>query len=131
MTTNRLVYVSDQGPGAHCPRCGRRRGACACGAPARPAPARGGPAKASPPLPRDGAVRVWRDRKQRRGKVVTVVAGLPGQSQALEVLAQELKRLCGSGGTVKDGQVEVQCDHCDRVAEHLSRAGYRVKLVGG
>ena len=60
-----------------------------------------------------------------------MVTGLPGHPAALEALAQELKRLCGSGGTVKDGTVEVQGDHRERIKAHLERAGHRVKLAGG
>jgi len=82
-------------------------------------------------VPRDGVVRISRDRKQRRGKEVTVITGLPGPPEAIAQLAAELKRLCGSGGTVKDGVIEVQGDHRERIATYLTHAGYRVKLAGG
>jgi translation initiation factor 1 len=85
--------------------------------PAGPAPATG-----------DGVVRVGRTKAGRRGKTVTLVTGLPHAD--LEPVAKELKRLCGSGGAVKGGVVEVQGDHRDRVAAHLG-GRYRVKLAGG
>jgi len=79
----------------------------------------------------DGIVRISRDRKQRGGKTVTVVAGLQGSDEQLVELAGKLKRLCGSGGTVKDGIVEVQGDHRERIAEALRGMGFTVRLAGG
>jgi translation initiation factor 1 len=81
--------------------------------------------------PDDGVVRITRDRGGRGGKVVTVIHGLPERGAALEARASELRRLCGAGGTVKDGVVEVQGDHRERVAGRLRELGYRVKLAGG
>jgi len=82
-------------------------------------------------LPDDGVVRITRDRSGRGGKVVTVIHGLPERGTALDARAAELRRLCGAGGTVKDGAVELQGDHRERVAERLRALGYRVKLAGG
>lgn len=82
-------------------------------------------------MPRDGIVRIARDRKQRGGKTVTIVTGLPDDSALVAQLAQTLKRLCGSGGTVKDGVIEIQGDHRDRIEARLTELGYRVKRVGG
>ncbi len=79
----------------------------------------------------DGVVRISRDRKQRGGKTVTVVAGLPLDEARTVEIAGKLKRLCGSGGTVKDGAVEIQGDHRERIAEMLRGMGYTVKLAGG
>lgn len=76
----------------------------------------------------DGIVRVSRTKAGRKGKTVTLVAGLPPGEVA--GVAKELKRLLGTGGAVKDGEVEIQGDHRDRVAEHLGQR-YRVKLAGG
>lgn len=72
-----------------------------------------------------------RDRRHRGGKTVTVITGLPGHPAALAALAADLKRLCGSGGTVRDGVVEIQGDHRERIAALLSERGHRVKLAGG
>jgi translation initiation factor 1 len=79
----------------------------------------------------DGIVRVMRDRKGRGGKTVTVITGIPASGEALSALAQQLKKLCGSGGTVKDGVIEIQGDHCDKVMAKLSELGYKVKRSGG
>ena len=86
------------------------------------------PAKSS--LPNDGVIRVFRERGGRNGKVVTVVRGLP-PGAAILALAADLKRLCGAGGTVKDGALEIQGDHRERLAGHLRTKGYTVKLAGG
>jgi len=79
----------------------------------------------------DGIVRVMRDRKHRGGKTVTIINGVMGSEEELVTLAQQLKKLCGSGGTVKDGNIEIQGDHCDKVQAKLSELGYRVKRAGG
>jgi translation initiation factor 1 len=90
-----------------------------------PEPRRQPPAPVSP---RDGVVRVSRTSSGRRGKTVTLVAGLPPGD--LRGVAAELKRLCGSGGAVKEGTVEIQGDHRARIIEHLA-GRYRVKAAGG
>ena len=94
----------------------------------RPAPPRV-PAPAGPRTPNDGVVRIFRDRGGRNGKVVTVIRGLPAKD--LEQRAAELKRLCGAGGAVKDGTVEIQGDHRERIAGRLRAGGHTVKLAGG
>ncbi|HEY7059976.1 MAG TPA: stress response translation initiation inhibitor YciH [Chloroflexota bacterium] len=125
MDNVRVVYSTDGGRQDRCPECGRQFDACRCYQ-ARPKPA----ASKGPALPDDGVVRVWRDRKRRRGKTVTVVAGVEPARRA--ELVGTLKRLCGSGGTVQDdGTVEIQGDHRERVAAKLGELGYRVKLAGG
>jgi translation initiation factor 1 len=74
-------------------------------------------------------VRIFRERAGRNGKVVTVIHGLPAKN--LEDRATDLKRLCGAGGAVKDGVLEIQGDHRERIADHLRALGYTVKLAGG
>lgn len=74
-------------------------------------------------------VRIFRDRSGRNGKVVTVIHGLPAQQ--LDERASDLKRWCGAGGAVKDGAVEIQGDHRERIADHLRALGHTVKLAGG
>ncbi len=76
----------------------------------------------------DGVVRVSRTKAGRKGKTVTLVTGLPPAD--LGDVGKELRRLCGSGGSVKDGVVEVQGDHRDRIAAHLGQR-FRVKVAGG
>jgi translation initiation factor 1 len=77
----------------------------------------------------DGIVRVSRETSGRRGKTVTVVRGVPGRD--LDAVAGDLKRQCGSGGSAKDGVVEIQGDHRARVVARLESRGYHVKLAGG
>jgi translation initiation factor 1 len=81
--------------------------------------------------PQEQTARLYRERKGRGGKTVTVVRELQLAPADLKALGKELRRLCGTGGTVKDGSIEIQGDHRDRVAEELRRQGYRVKYVGG
>jgi translation initiation factor 1 len=84
--------------------------------------------RTAPPSDGDGIVRVSRTKAGRKGKTVTLVTGLPPGDR--DAVAKELKRLCGSGGAVKDGVVELQGDHRDRVVLALG-ARYRVKTAGG
>ena len=114
---DRVVYSTDSGRITTCPVCGQPYKYCRCG---QQSPG----AKKS-----DGIVRVMRDRKHRGGKTVTVVTGLP--DAVLTTLAQQLKKFCGSGGTVKDGAIEIQGDHCEKIMSKLTALGYKVKRTGG
>lgn len=82
----------------------------------------------APPPAGDGIVRVQRTTAGRKGRTVTLVTGVPHAE--VDALGRELKRLCGSGGAVKDGVVEIQGDHRDRIVAHL-QGRYRVKAAGG
>ena len=119
--TERVVYSTDSGRVANCPRCGHPYKNCRCDQ----------PGQQSSQKKSDGIVRIMRDRKQRGGKTVTVITGVPGDDAALTSLAQQLKKLCGSGGTVKDGTIEIQGDHCDKIQSKLTSLGYKVKRAGG
>ena len=88
-------------------------------------------AREQPAKKTDGIVRVLRDRKHRGGKTVTIITGVPASNEAIATLAQQLKKLCGSGGTVKDGVIEIQGDHCDKIIARLTELGYKVKRAGG
>ena len=110
------MYSTDGG--RMCPVCRRPIAQCAC-------------SKAAPAAPSDGIVRVLRETKGRGGKAVTVVRGAPGDAAALVRLGQELKAACGSGGTVRDGTIEVQGDHVDKVMAWLQQRGMKVKRAGG
>ena len=121
MPSNRVVYDTDLGRLDCCSNCKRRLEACVC-----PKGTPGGARSKG-----DGIVRISRDRTGRRGKTVTVVAGIVASQDALNEIAGTLKRLCGSGGTVADGNVEIQGDHRERVAAKLTELGYTVKLAGG
>jgi translation initiation factor 1 len=88
----------------------------------QPAPkAAAGPAK----------IRVGRETSGRGGKGVTVVTGLPLTGDALEELAQKLKRLCGAGGAVRGDKIEIQGEHRDRLVAELVKLGYEAKRAGG
>ena len=111
-----LVYSTDSG--RICAGCRLPVAACVCGKKVIPAG--------------DGIVRVSRETKGRKGKGVTLIKGVPLDESALMALAKQLKAQCGSGGTVKDGVIEIQGDHIDRVMEALKKAGsWPVKRAGG
>jgi len=103
-----------------CAACGRPAAECAC----RKVRAKTAVAAAS-------VVRVGRETQGRRGKGVTVVTGVPLRGDALAALGSQLKRLCGSGGTVREGVIEVQGDHRDRLVAELSKHGWTVERSGG
>jgi translation initiation factor 1 len=86
----------------------------------------------NPRAPRgDGIVRVRRESQGRGGKTVTTIAGVGASEDKLKDLAGELKRLCGTGGTVKDWVIEIQGDHREKIVAALQQRGYVVKLAGG
>jgi translation initiation factor 1 len=110
-----LVYSTEGG--RMCPSCRRPVAQCACRQAAAP--------------PSDGIVRVLRETKGRGGKAVTVVRGVPVDAAGLLKLGQDLKAACGSGGTVKDGTIEVQGDHVEKVMALLQQRNFTVKRAGG
>ncbi len=79
----------------------------------------------------DGIVRVARETKGRKGKGVTVITGVPLDAAELKALGKQLKKKCGSGGTVKDAVIEIQGDHRDILVEELEKRGWEVKRSGG
>ncbi|GCE19016.1 translation initiation factor Sui1 [Dictyobacter kobayashii] len=117
--SDRIVYSTESGRISTCPQCGQPYKDCRCDQ------------AVSPKKKNDGIVRVMRDRKQRGGKTVTVITGLPDKDNELATLAQQLKKLCGTGGTVKDGNIEIQGDHCAKIQAKLTSLGYKVKRAGG
>ena len=84
-------------------------------------PAASGPAK----------IRVGREVAGRGGKGVTVISGLPVDAATLETLATQLKRSCGAGGAVREGRIEIQGEHRDRLVQELTKLGYNAKRAGG
>ncbi len=118
------VYTTGIGRIPVCKRCGQPEAMCRC-------PSHGAAESRRDAAPNDGYVRVSRDRKGRGGKTMTVLVGVPGDDAEHAALAQRLKRLCGSGGTAKDGIIEIQGDHRDKVEAELKRMGHKVKRVGG
>ena len=76
-------------------------------------------------------VRVGRETKGRKGKGVTLISGVPLPPEELKILARELKQTCGTGGTLKDGVIEIQGDHRDSLIDLLKTRGWTVKRSGG
>ncbi|GFK95075.1 hypothetical protein NNJEOMEG_02928 [Fundidesulfovibrio magnetotacticus] len=114
---SRPVYSTEQG--RLCPECRRPVESCACSA-ARPAKAPAGP-----------GVRIQRQTKGRKGKGVCLVTGLPLDQAGLESLAKKLKQRLGTGGSVKDGVIEIQGDHREALLQELKALGHTAKLSGG
>ena len=113
-----LVYSTESG--RMCPECRQPVGACVCKANAQAAVPAG-----------DGVVRVSRETKGRGGKAVTLVKGVALDVVGLTALAKELKAACGTGGTVKNGVIEIQGEHMERIMAALQAKGHKVKRAGG
>src|SRR5688572_18880002 len=77
--------------------------------------------------PAKQTIRVGVDRKRRAGKTVTVATGFELTAESLNAVAASLKKKCGSGGTAKEGEIEIQGDHGEKVKSELVKLGYRVK----
>ena len=112
---SKLVYSTDSSK--MCPSCGKQPAKCKC-------------KKKNIPK-RDGKIRVERSVKGRKGKGVSLIIGLPLESKPLKELAKKLKQKCGTGGTIKNGVVEIQGDHRDLLIEELDKYGYKAKKAGG
>ena len=113
----RVVYTTEEG--ALCPECKRPKAKCGC-AVARRMEVKG-----------DGNVRVRRETNGRGGKTVTTIAGLALNQVELQTLLKDFKRVCGAGGSIKDGVIEIQGDHGDLVLRELGRRGIKAKRAGG
>jgi translation initiation factor 1 len=113
---DRIIYST--GMGSLCPNCRRPVRDCVC--------PKGAPGAAKP-----AAVRVGREIKGRAGKGVTTVTGLPMSLSDIASLAAKLKKRCGSGGTVRDGVIEIQGDHRDAIVAELAKLGWPAKKSGG
>ncbi|MGI6456377.1 MAG: translation initiation factor Sui1 [bacterium] len=113
---SRLVYSTEEEN--FCPKCGKSISRCTCNQ--KPSPARG-----------DGIVRVGRQTKGRRGRGMTMITGISLPEDEILQLAKQLKQKCGSGGTVRDGIIEIQGDHRDEIIAELQQKGFTVKRSGG
>ena len=112
---DRVVYSTEQG--RICPGCGNPIKQCTC-------------RKQIAPFG-DGNVRVSLETKGRKGKGVTLIKGLDMDAATLALTSKKLKVMCGSGGTVKEGIIEVQGDHIDRILDYLKKQGMSAKRAGG
>ena len=113
--SSRIVYST--GLGSLCPNCRRPLRECVC--------PKGVPGAAKP-----SAVRVARETKGRAGKGVTIISGLPLTFREIAALATQLKKRCGSGGTVRGGIIEIQGDHRDVIVDELIKMGWPAKKSG-
>jgi translation initiation factor 1 len=121
MNNTRLVYSTESG--RICPSCGHPAAKCTC--------KKKKTAKKQSIYSKDGIVRIRREVKGRKGKTVTAVLGVPLDDKKLRQFAKTLKRLCGTGGTVKDGIILIQGDHRETLFKEIKQQGYTVKLAGG
>lgn len=111
-----LVYSTEQG--RLCPACSQPVAKCIC-------------KQGKAPQVGDGIVRIQRQKQGRGGKTVTVISGLTLADAELLALAKILKQHCGSGGAIKDGSIEIQGDHREKLCAELQKKGFTVKLSGG
>lgn len=98
-----------------CEKCEKLEADCNC------------PPEPEPFTPAEKQTAKLSKQKRKKGKVVTVIAGLLDEGEALQELLTKLKTACGAGGTIKDGNLEIQGEHFDRVRDELTKMGYRVK----
>ena len=115
MKKRNLVYSTDQSQ--MCPECNQHQNVCNC--------------KNENALLGDGKVRITLDTKGRKGKGVSVITGLALTEKDLKNLAKELKNLCGTGGSVKNNQIEIQGDHRDKLILALEKKNIQAKKSGG
>jgi len=113
---SRIVYSTEQG--RMCPSCEKPVTGCTC-------------RKMKVVSEGDGIVRVGRETKGRKGKAVTLITGVSLDPDGLRKLAKQLKQSCGSGGTVRDGVIEIQGDHRETVLAIVKEFGYAAKIAGG
>ena len=116
-SNSKLIYSTEFGKMR--PSCGKQSAECKC------------KKKKNNTSKEDGKVRVERSTKGRKGKCVSLISGLPLEGAELKGLAKKLKQKCGTGGTVKNGMVEIQGDHRDILVEELNKLGYKAKKAGG
>jgi len=111
-----LVYSTETG--RTCPECRQPLGECQCD-------------DSAVSTSSDGIVRIQRETKGRKGKGVTIISGLGLAEKELKALAKTLKAKCGTGGTLREGTIEIQGDHRETLRAELEKKGWTVKLAGG
>lgn len=125
MSKNR-VYSTESG--RICPSCDRALNLCSC---KNKSPKKQDSTTKTANLPHDGVIRLMRDTKGRKGAGATVLHGITAEPAELKKIAKSLKQLCGSGGAIKGGLIEIQGDHREKIKVWLEQKGYTVKLAGG
>ena len=120
MDNTRLVYST--GTGRICSACQKPVKECTC---------KKKKSKSSTNIKYDGIIRIQREVKGRKGKTVTTISGFQINADELKNLVSQLKRRCGTGGSVKDGIIIIQGDHRDVLLSELKKQGYTAKLAGG
>ena len=120
MDNSKLVYSTETG--RICPSCRKPIQKCSC---------KKKKARIQPHIKVDGIIRVQREVKGRKGKTVTTVTGFQITADELKLLATQLKRHCGTGGSVKDGRIIIQGDHRSTLVRELNSRGFRAKVAGG
>jgi translation initiation factor 1 len=120
MDNSRLVYSTETGK--ICPTCQKPLSKCTC---------KKKKSKSQPNIAIDGIIRVQREVKGRKGKTVTTVSVFEINADELKNLAAQLKRRCGTGGSVKDGVIIIQGDHRDTLITELNARGFKAKISGG
>jgi translation initiation factor 1 len=116
---SRLVYSTEKG--SLCPSCGEALEQCRCKE----------IAEESRLSHLDGVVRIRRETSGRKGKGVTTLSGIPLKESELKSLLKRVKQACGSGGALKEGVIEIQGDHREKLKTLLEKEGFTVKLAGG
>ena len=120
MDNSRLVYSTETGK--ICPSCQKPVSECTC---KKKKP------RSQSNIKYDGIIRIQREVKGRKGKTVTTVSAFQLADDELKNLAAQLKRLCGTGGSVKDGVIIIQGDHRDTLVNELKKRGFKAKIAGG
>jgi translation initiation factor 1 len=120
MDNSRLIYSTESG--RICPTCQKPVPKCTC---------KKKKSKSQPNIKLDGIIRVQREVKGRKGKTVTTISGFQLGKDKLKDLATQLKRRCGTGGSVKDGVIMIQGDHRETLIAELKNRGFKAKIAGG
>jgi translation initiation factor 1 len=111
------VYSTETG--SICPTCTKKLSACKCNE------------MVNTIVKSDGKVSVSKETKGRKGSGVSLISGLPLAEKELKLLAKKLKQTCGCGGAVKNGIIEIQGEHRDKLLEELNKLGFSAVKAGG
>ena len=106
--------------GRICPSCGKPKEECVCKS-----------RKGEPSSPAGAVIRVRREKQGRAGKEVTVIRDIPGSAETIRKYANEIKKQCGAGGSMKDGIILIQGNHVDFILEYFTAHGLKIKKDGG